>query len=462
MAELAWDRDPAKLLRALPVGLREARRLAVAQRRDGGAEADGIAAGGWGFPPRDLRFLTSRETLGAVLERTHDPVAPRIARWLFVLLIARVNGSAFQQVTLSRQEQRAHIRVRRPAPRELSLHGAIEGLFAVDRAVREDTLSGLVEAGSPLADAVVLAAERAQEIARRAGFSHLDDVYSPLPVADRDVLAEALTSASHGLAQDVLGAGEPLVRVLERASAFGLAAPFPRHLGPAWLMTLFPRETGLFDTAGLELGGPLPAALAPSSCMRLLARLGARFADASSTNEVLAPFASTPTETRRRTIGALFAGLLTSRVFLRKAMGFSAQEAARGERAFGLVTFAHLRLAAAKVLAREALLSGQGARAREAASDRVAQALYTEVPRGLALVLPRPRLTDPGSFVGPLLAASLTHRMEQSFDVDWFRNPRAFEHLRDLLARAEEPSVATDEVREGIPLVVERWGQWLG
>jgi hypothetical protein len=387
---------------------------------------------------------------------------PRLSRWLFVLLLLRVNGAAFQQVAASRRRGRAAIRVRRPEPRELSLHEAIVGLFSDDRALREDTLVGLAEAGSPLADAVVLAAERSQEIARRAGFAHLDDVYSPLPVAERDGLAEELTRASHGLATDLLGAGDSLAGVLPRVLGLGLAAPVPRHLSPAWLMGLFPRETGLFDTAGLTLGTKLPAALASSSCTRLLARLGARFADASSANEVLAPFAQTPTETRRRTLGALFAGLLHSPVFLRKAMGFTAQESARAQRTFALSSLAHVRLTAAKVLAREALLSGNGQLAREVAADRVAQALYTEVPRGLALVLPRPRLTDPGSFVALLQAASVTERMEQSFDLDWFRNPKAFEFLRDGLARAEEPSVPVDDARAGIPLWIERWSRWLG
>jgi hypothetical protein len=456
--------DPGKLLRALPAGLREARHLAVRQRHDGERHEDGAgsARGAWSFPPADLRFLTSRETIEQVRERQGDPAVPMLSRWLFVLLLLRVNGGAFQQVAWSRQQKQAAIRLRRPEPRELSLHAAIEVLFSTDRALREDALVGLAAAGSPLADAVVSAAERSQEIARRAGFAHLDDVYSPLAVADRDGLADELTRASHGLATDLLGAGDSLSGVLPRVLGLGLAAPFPRHLGPAWLMGLFPRETRLFDTAGLDLGTTLPKALASSSCTRLLARLGARYADASSANEVLAPFAQTPTETRRRVHGALFAGLLHSPVFLRKALGFSAQETARAMRTFALSSLAHVRLTAAKVLAREALLSGHAQAAREAASDRVAQALYTEVPRGLALVLPRPRLTDPGSFVALLLAASSTERMEQSFDLDWFRNPKAFEYLQDGLARAEEPLVKVDDARLGIPILIERWSSWLG
>lgn len=431
--------DPTKLLKSLPRAIAEAQRTARALREGNLVEAD--------FPPAPLRWLTSRETIEAVRERKGDPAAPALLDWLFVLTLLRVDLDAAQLIAKDWTAPK-RVRVRQPEAAEITLHAAVARLVTEGRKVREDALVGLVAAGPALGDPLVEAAGRAQEIARRAGFAHVDEVFSPLAEADRATLASELTSATNDLTRDLLAAGDSLGGVLARMTAHDLAVPFPRTLSPAWLSSLFGKETGVFEVPGLSLG-PLPAIIGPSSYARIFARLGASYADAATACEVLPPFGATPTELRRRTFGALFASLLGAPLFLRRVLGFSAREAHAARRAYALVFLAHARLAAAKILSREALLSGNGERARREAADHTAQALYTEIPRGLALVLPRPRVTDPGSFVALLQGAALARTLHDRFDEDWFRNPRAFASLRDDLARQEPRRVEVVTAREG-------------
>lgn len=445
------DLDDTKLLKDLAAALLEARQTLLALRR--GDKEDAY------FPSDRLRWITSRETLQAVAERKGDPAVPALSGWVFALLLLRANLAAFWDISATRSEKR--VRVREPEPAELDLHEVVIRLVADPRRVREDAVTCLAAAGSPLADPVVAAAERAMEIARRAGLAHLDDVYSPLPRAELATLAADFQHRTDDLTKNVLSRGDSLAVVLGRGAALELSLPFPAQLGPRWVLGLFPRETGLFDVPGLSLGA-LPRAVTGASFARVLARLGARYADATSASEVLPVFASTPAELRRRTFGALFASLFVNQPFLRRALGFNAAEASRASRAFALVYLAAARLAAAKVLSRPALLSGNGDLARESAADQTAQALYTEVPRGLALVLPRPRLTDPGSFLALCLGARLAVRMRESFDDDWFRNPRAFSQLHDELARQEPLTLSAEPAKEGSVLVARSLADLLG
>lgn len=431
--------DPSKLLKSLPRAIAEAQRTARALRAGNLAETD--------FPSASQRWLTSRETIEAVRDRKGDPAAPALVDWLFVLTLLRVNLDAARSIAHAFRAPKL-VRVRKPEAAELSLHVALGRLVTEGRDVREDTLVGVTHAGPALGDPIVEAAARAQEIARRAGFSHVDEVFSPFADPAGHTLAAELTADTNDLARDLLAAGESLGGVLARVTACDLAVPFPRAVSPAWLASLFGKETGVFEVPGLS-PGPLPNAIGPSSYARIFARLGAGYADAATACEVLPPFGATPTELRRRTYGALFASLLCSMPFLRRVLGFSAREAAAARRAYALVFLAHARLAAAKLLARDALLSGNGERARREAADHTAQALYTEIPRGLALVLPQPRLADPGSFAALCQGATLARTLHERFDEDWFRNPRAFAALRDDLARQEPRRLELASAREG-------------
>jgi hypothetical protein len=443
--------DPTRLLKALPKAIAEAQQTSLALRR-------GDAAAAY-FPTAEHRWLTSRETLEAVRERKGDPAVPALSGWLFALILLRVNLGVFREGS-ALWAKRA-IRVRHPEAVELTVPEAMARLVADTRRVREDTLVGLAAEGSRLGDPIVEAAGRAQEIAKRAGLAHLDDVYSPLPAAERTVLATELTLATNDLARDVLGSGDSLGGVLARLGAEGLAVPLPKVLGPRWVVELFPKEAGIFELPGLSLGA-LPKGISATSYARLLARLGARYADAATACEVLPPFGATPAELRRRTFGVLFASLLLSPIFLQRRLGFSAREASAATRAYALSFFGHVRLAAAKVSAREALLSGNGQLARQAAADHAAQALYTEIPRGLALVLPRPRLTDPGSFLALSAGATLANELREEFDEDWFRNPKAFGKLRDLLARQEPLTADVEAGRRGQRLLITGLVERLG
>jgi hypothetical protein len=49
---------------------------------------------------------------------------------------------------------------------------------------------------------------------------------------------------------------------------------------------------------------------------------------------------------------------------------------------------------------------------------------------GLRGAWPAARDDEPARFVGLLLAPAARERLRASFDADWFRNPRAWVHLR--------------------------------
>jgi hypothetical protein len=106
----------------------------------------------------------------------------------------------------------------------------------------------------------------------------------------------------------------------------------------------------------------------------------------------------------------------------------------------------------ARLLARSALLDARLHAARLLLGDEAVYApaeTFGELgPRlfGAALdprlrgAWPAARLDEPARLVGLLQSPAMFHELRERFDVDWFRNPRAWEHLGALAAApAREP-----------------------
>ena len=137
---------------------------------------------------------------------------------------------------------------------------------------------------------------------------------------------------------------------------------------------------------------------------------------------------------------ALLEGLLREPQFLRRCAKVDLPP--DDVRAISIAAVFDARLAAARCLAAaQAHEHGLGGRAASAHRDLFARAALCDLPKGLAL-----RDLDPfapaAELQGRALAGKLRAALRETFDDDWWRNPRALPKLQALWGRGGRPTVA--------------------
>jgi hypothetical protein len=228
---------------------------------------------------------------------------------------------------------------------------------------------------------------------------------------------------------------EKLPLALDLSLARDAKEGWPTKLGPRWFADLFGKHTrGL----AIELP-PLPAALGASSFALALHRFGVALRRASAGRGV--PFAL---RNRVRFVdahrhGALFASLLVSEPFHRRALGVGSQAADDQTRALGIALLFAARRVAARFLV-----------ARGRAFDELTERVFGEaLPPALAGAVLRPVDDDDALGAALLSTVPLADELRDRYDEDWFRSPRAFEHLRSrsTVPSAEEAPTKASALR---------------
>ena len=137
---------------------------------------------------------------------------------------------------------------------------------------------------------------------------------------------------------------------------------------------------------------------------------------------------------------ALLEGLLREPEFLRRCA--KVELPPDDARAISIASVFDARIAAARCLAAaQAQEHGLGGRAASAHRDLFARAALCDLPRGLALCDLDP--FAPGAELrGRALAGRLGAVLRETFDEDWWRNPRALPKLQALWGRGGRPTVA--------------------
>jgi len=284
--------------------------------------------------------------------------------------------------------------------------------------------------------------ERRQDVARRLGLDGPNDLALPCPdTADvaRAWLETTRDAAGEQRRSDLAG-------VIEVSLGLEASTGWPARLSARTLGALF-GETRLLEGYPLSLG-PLPAAVAPASFLRGLARLGAALSDAGAPRHQPFVLAHDPFGLRRFTFGALLAALPLSRPFSRRVLGLGSARLTDHERALARVVLLESRRAALRVILRELALRS-GAELTQAFEALTEEVLGVPLPRALAGSLVRLHADDAQRFAGLLLAATRIEQLTEEHDEDWYRNPRATEALRADLARPPDCRVTREALDDG-------------
>lgn len=367
-----------------------------------------------------------------------DPLRGPTLRWLHRLLIDRACLSAF--VELSRARALELHPLERPARVSLALNQIFARVLS-DRSRSEQWLSEWTRLAGPAAELERRLWERRRELAE---LLRVDPEAFESPAAGLADRARAWLDRT----QD--RAGEFRVPELHRylGSALGFEAHlgWPSRLNAETLGALF-RPTRLLDSLALE-PGPLPAAVAPASFLRGLARIGAAFADALAPPDQPFVVANDAFGLRRLAHGALFAGLALEPAFIRRELRLGRGPAEVHRRNLARVMLLETRARAVRVILRAAALAGDSSYQR--AFDETTELLLGRpLPTSLTGAIFAPRRDEQQRFCAMFLAASRARDLVEEHDEDWYRNPRAVEQLRAEASLPPATSVPNRALDDG-------------
>jgi hypothetical protein len=428
---IALDRDVSRAATAL-----------ARWRRDVAADPDGNRAD----PMQGLRHVAAKSTwdaLGALsVNALDEPLRTGLRRWTAALIQARL--SAEDDVSLAREEGALRARFEGDPPHEISWRAAWRG------AVRARTssevrrwLAAAAEAATPVADARRIRAERRREVARRLGFAHPWDALVP-PAASTALVASA---------RELLDATEDLWRAMSREWLRGtertdaaevLHAAVGRDAGEGWPARLAPRW--LAEIFGAHVRGlsidlpPLPEALGASSFVRALGAFGRAVREAMAPRA--APFSVRfdPAFVPAHRHAVLFATLAFDPVFQARGLGLGEARAAAQARRVARIALVDARLDAARMI-----LGADAEPPRELFDEMGERVLGAPLDPRLRGAWPAAQDDQPARWAALLQGPSARRAVRDAFDVDWFRNPKAW---ANMVAQAAAP--AYQPLEEGL------------
>ena len=361
----------------------------------------------------------------------HDPLREPLRRWLYRLTEQRINHAALLDVTRHYRVD-THV-VEAPEYGRFTLADLLANALS-EPARATDWLSGYLRHAGKLAALERTLWQRRQELAERLGLPGPDPI-ERCATGSAELGREFLSRTADAAAEF---SRESLSEVVELSLGREAFRGWPGRLGVRplgeWL-----NEARLLEDVDLE-PGELPRAVASSSFLRGLLRLGAALVDALAPRRQPFVVRHDPYGLRRRSIGALFALLTLNPDFMRRRLGLGRSEIADQRRVLGRVVLLATRAAALRVCFRAPALAG------EASFQRAFEELFEStfgalLPGELSGAMVRLHLDDDQRFCGVLLASELGRDFTERHDLDWYRNPRACEELRALLDLSPEPRV---------------------
>jgi hypothetical protein len=451
MSELAHVTDLLSLDREVARGASTLARwrAELARDPDAAAEAEPLEA---------VRRVTGKATydaLGALSPSLADvPLRDALREWVVALLLARVVRD--EDVELARASSDARARFSGEPPALVSFRQAWRAL-AGSRTVAEARLwlEAAAECGPELAEIARRRADKRLEAVRRLGLAHPWETVVPAKHAALRAAAERLLGGTQGLSEAVL---KPLLRD-GGGPAVVLHAAVGREAGEGWPARL--GERWLHDVFGASLQGlrpvlpVLPQALGASSFARALGLLGSAVRDASVHAATPFTLGHDPGARASHRLGFVFAALAGDGQWQTRALGVGRRTAEAQARVLGRTALVHVRLSAARLLL--------GDEADLAPRDRFdelgARVLGASLDGRLRGAWPAARDDEAARFVALLEAHDLSATLRDRFDVDWYRNPRAWTHLRvvsSLASREPVEAAAIDASVDGLSRALEK------
>jgi len=413
---LSLDRDVGRAFAALD-----------AHRRSLAAEPWSVASDD---PFEGLRHVAGKSTfdaLGALSPSAADvPLRDALRRWVGVFIQARVGLGTENEWAAQAAAMRG--RFGGDAPRMVSWREAWRGV-ALSRNATEARLwlDAAAQAGPALAALASTRAIRRVEVAHRMG---QEDPWNDIVPASRGALRDAawqllratedLANAARKDAQEGEDAASAFVAAVARDASSG----WPARLTPAWLLEAFrgqPRDASPMLDA-------LPRPAGAASFARALHQFG--FGVRLALGQTSLPFALArePAFVAAQRFACLFGALPADPNFHVRVLG-AGKSTARAQ---------------ARILARTVLFEARARAVRLLLGDDVAFAPSDLFPELTARLFgspfddrlrgawPAPSEDEPARFIGMLQTGAFRRELRDRFDVDWFHNPRAWGHLREL------------------------------
>jgi hypothetical protein len=395
-----------------------------------------------------LRHVTAKSTRDALRERPvslADELLRRgLVRWLGVLIQARVGLP--DDLARAQAENAKAVHHEGDEPKTETWREGWRDFVAArtpDEARR--WLRSLADAAPPRGAAARAASARRLEVARRLGYAHPWDVEDRAIPGGRVAVvsaARALLDATEDVAQahrrEVARDGADAASVLYGTMARSAGDGWPARLTAQWFDDVFrggPR--------GLPIRLPsLPRAVGAASFARALADFGRAVRLATTPRALPFAVARDPWNADGHAMAALFASLAADPEFHVRALGTGRRVGAAQARSLAGTLLVEVRLSAARVLL--------GDDERPAPSDVfeevTARVFGAAADSRFAGAWPWSRDDEPERLIALLGVRGARETLRDRHDVDWFRNPRAWEQLRAPAIPRLEPPPADAEL----------------
>jgi hypothetical protein len=364
-----------------------------------------------------------------------------LKRWVYTLLQARLAHG--DEVAWARAAATPCGVIDGDDPRRVSWREAWrEVVVAKTAGVARQRLEAAAEAGPTLAALAARAAERRSEIARRLQLKH---PWEPLVrVAPRDLRAtaarflDATDDVSRFVRTERLEPGSGAAALFHSAMGRDAGQGWPGRLTPRWL-----HETFGAGTVGLDLDLPvLPLAIGPASFARALAMFGFALRMATASRSMPFAISHEPWFVGAHRLAFVFGALVVDPDFYLRVLGAGRRTALAQARLLTGTALMEARLHAARVL----LSEDEGLAPRELFEEISTRLFGLPLDARFRGAWPRARHDEPARWLALLEAVTLREGLRQRFDVDWFKNPRAWLDLRaqgSLPAREPEGESTT-------------------
>jgi hypothetical protein len=347
-----------------------------------------------------------------------------LRRWVYMLLQARLAHP--DEVAWARTAAAPYGLLDGEDPRRVSWREAWrEVVLAKTPGEAEQRLDAAAEAAPHLAIVAARVAERRGEVAKRLQLTHPWEPIVGVATCDLRRAAARFLDATDDVSRSLrtehgeLGSGA--AALLHSAVAREAGQGWPGRLTPRWL-----HETFGSGTAGLELRLPtLPSAVGAGSFARALTMFGFALRIATASRSMQFAISHEPGFVGAHRLAFVFGSLVVDPDFYVRVLGDGRRTALAQARLLTATALMEARLHAARLL-----LGDDGFPPPDLFEEITTRLFGLPLDPRFRGVWPRARDDEPARWLALLEARGLRESLRQRFDVDWFRNPRAWLDLR--------------------------------
>ncbi len=390
-----------------------------------------------GVPP-----LTERAAFEEIRGLPEDlPLRAPMQRWMYRIAEARVNATIQRQLACYWRSEPVSIE----SPRRITTTRANILIWALrDSQARAHWIAAL---NHELGGAPELTSEhwqRKDELAKRAGF---EGVLSTInPSADMVALGESWQALSEATSSELLP--RRLTPLLEVVLANAASQGWPPRIATQSMAGLLGDSAWLHGAALRE--PDWPRLIGPTSFMRALYQVGRELARAWAPKAYPFVIAHDPWNLPEHRLGCLLASLPANDDWQQRMLGQRKDRARAQSRALSLTLLQASRELCLRLKLRSPAIKSSDA-LRSAFAEQTSAVFGFEFPQEFAGQWPRIRDDDPQRLLGLWQGLSDHARLIQSYDVDWYRNPRAIHALMGQFDEIELPVSTEDLARDSLP-----------